>query len=263
MRPLAERWDGRSWRIQTVRVRGALTGVELDAVSCPSSDWCMAAGPDGLAQTWNGRRWSLLSLPGPPGLTPAYSDVSCYDATSCMIVGEADPSCAENGGSCNAHAVVVDLRLSGRRWTLQKPPQSYGALALVACPASERCVATGVVAEVYDGRRWSVQRLPGSSGFVLDGLSCAAANACTAVGSRTSDTAPVAEAWNGLRWTEQPLPAPRATGPNASSTLNGVSCPTRGVCLAVGAHAGANGLTAPFAEHDTASSASGAAGARR
>lgn len=297
MRPLAERWDGRRWRIQTVRVRGALTGVELGAVSCPTSEWCMAAGslnfasntavqsalalrwngtgwwragtpagtiidavscvapnlclavgPDGIAETWNGRRWSLLSLPDVPGLTTSFSDVSCYDATRCMIVGEAAPSCSEGGGGCPARDVVVDERLSGGRWILQKPPQSWGALALVACPAAQRCVATSVVAEVYDGRRWTVQRLPGRYGFVLNGLSCAAVDACTAVGSRTDDTAPVAEAWNGLRWTEQRLPAPPSTGPGATSTLNGVSCPTTGVCLAVGSRAGANGLTAPFAE---------------
>ena len=240
---LALRWDGRTWSRA-----GTPLGSILDAVSCTRPDACVAVGPDAVAETWNGRRWSELSLPGIRGLSPSYTDVSCYAAGSCMIVGEAIGFCAPHGGRCNVHDVVVDERLIGGRWTLQRPPQSYGALALVACPALARCIAAGVVAEVYDGRHWSVERLPRSAGLVLSGLSCPTAQACTAVGSRANDPAPVAEAWNGSVWTALALPAPLGGGPSSSTVLNGISCPNPAFCVAVGSHAGASGRSAPFAE---------------
>ena len=78
-----------------------------------------------------------------------------------------------------------------------------------------------VVAEQWDGTSWTVKNTPipsgGRNGF-LGGVSCTAANACTAVGdfvNASNKVVPLAERWNGTNWIPQTVPAP--AGASASS----------------------------------------------
>ena len=73
----------------------------------------------------------------------------------------------------------------------------------------------------------------------MTGISCPAANACTAVGATgaldPSGMTPFnafAEHWNGRHWTIQHVPRPRAGG---ATLLNSVSCTSPQSCTAVGA----------------------------
>jgi hypothetical protein len=93
------------------------------------------------------------------------------------------------------------------------------------------------LAEQIVGSRW---RVTPTAGFVggasgtLQGVSCAAADACTAVGNyvnRAGQQATLAEREVAGRWSVQSSPTPRgATG----STLTAVSCATDSACAAVG-----------------------------
>jgi hypothetical protein len=68
----------------------------------------------------------------------------------------------------------------------------------------------------------------------LKGISCWSANGCIAVGSarsRSGVQAAVAERWNGKRWTTQPPVIPAGTG---GTTLDGISCISGRLCVAVG-----------------------------
>jgi hypothetical protein len=80
---------------------------------------------------------------------------------------------------------------------------------------------------------WNVQNTPtpaGATDSSLDGVSCASANPCLAVGTVATDTGSTgfAERWNGSAWSLQTLPnVPR-------SGLNAVSCVSKTFCVAVG-----------------------------
>jgi hypothetical protein len=66
----------------------------------------------------------------------------------------------------------------------------------------------------------------------FNGVSCAAADACTAVGidGNSSVTSTLIATWNGRRWSVVPSPNP---GPGFT-WLDGVSCAAAGACNAVG-----------------------------
>jgi hypothetical protein len=89
---------------------------------------------------------------------------------------------------------------------------------------------------------WTVSPTPnvaGADGTVLNAVDCSSANSCMAVGSAVTlpetrapfHWATVAERWDGASWRIVPTPNPPAA---TDSELNGVSCPRRNVCFAVG-----------------------------
>jgi hypothetical protein len=94
----------------------------------------------------------------------------------------------------------------------------------------------GAVAERWNGRRWSREAtaaVPGGLTTAFNGVSCASAGACTAVGTYLQSTtyAPLAEGWNGTRWSVEPTPFDAHAGENV---LDGVSCSSARACTAVG-----------------------------
>src|ERR1700676_4027769 len=61
--PLAERWNGPTWAIQSTPALSH--GGDFSGVSCPSTSACIAVGTaytsnntDNLAEKWNGTKWS-------------------------------------------------------------------------------------------------------------------------------------------------------------------------------------------------------------
>jgi hypothetical protein len=81
----------------------------------------------------------------------------------------------------------------------------------VSCASATACTAVGdynngttgvTLAERWNGSTWSIQPTPNPAGApvsLLNGVSCASATACTAVGGYNNGTAGVtlAERWNG------------------------------------------------------------------
>ena len=110
-------------------------------------------------------------------------------------------------------------------------------IALFFAVGGTTVAATGASAAVTAASGWSIQQTPnptGGSDVVLNGVSCASASACTAVGGPAQPAATgvtLAEGWNGTTWSIQHTPNP-AGGSN--STLNGVSCASATACTAVG-----------------------------
>ncbi|HEY2552639.1 MAG TPA: hypothetical protein VGI64_18880, partial [Streptosporangiaceae bacterium] len=132
-----------------------------------------------------------------------------------------------------------------------------GALAATAATAATAMLAATAVLAVAQGAQaaqgeqaaqaspqqrvpelaWHLQEPPnpaGSVGSSLSGVSCSAADACTAVGSDESVSGgqgvftTYAERWDGSSWTIQNTPA------GTSSNLNGVDCLSATDCVAVG-----------------------------
>jgi hypothetical protein len=134
----------------------------------------------------------------------------------------------------------------GKSWTIEPMNGPVGAsdvtLSKVSCSARDECTAVGSfrsfngvewdnlpLVERWDGSSWNQQTAPGPDGDLSD-VSCAAADACTAVGSYFDQTEhPLIDEWDGSAWTMQKVPRV-----GQLSGLSAVSCTSRDSCTAVG-----------------------------
>jgi hypothetical protein len=230
--PLAERWNGTGWSIQSVPAPANAGAAMLRGVSCVSASRCAAVGSSlnsagaqlTLAEVWNGTSWSIQSTPNPTGaVSSALAGVGCASATFCEAVG--------NYLNASGKQVTLAEHWDGSSWTVEKsasPSNGLGsALLSVACPATTSCTAVGytyldgrsnlMLAEQWSSGSWSVQ-LVGSKWTGLAGVSCPLTTSCAAVGAMSY--VPLAEAWNGTSWSAQTT---ENRGTNGSA-LSGVSC---------------------------------------
>jgi hypothetical protein len=200
----AARWNGKRWSSVRMRSPASLEAIEMNSVSCPAKNACIAVGdytPPGLrrvplTERWNGRSWTIERTIDPNRRADVtLSSVSCPSRRDCFAVGD------------------------------------------YAAPGSASQVP---VAERRHGGRWALSRLPGTSGMPLlpaslAGVSCLPAGPCGAVGTigATGPGGPggqtLAERWMGKSWSVRPTPSPAP-----SDELLAVSCPTTTTCVAVG-----------------------------
>jgi hypothetical protein len=203
----------------------------------------LVAGPAALAASTGGGGpvWRVQSAPVPAdSIASDLGAVSCVLAGPCAAVGSVDTS----DGTTDAVAEIWN----GTAWTIRRTPDAANSdLAAVSCSSARLCMAVGDVgsdgrlvalAERYRGGVWTAQRPPrpaGATDSALDGVSCPARSACTAVGSEFTGSPAsdrlLAERWNGARWRLQHPPAPRA---HKFAQFNAVSCATATACVAVG-----------------------------
>ncbi len=154
---LAERWNGSRWSIEpTPNPKDAL-GSRLDGVSCPSPKECVAVGvsflPDstvGLAERWDGHRWSALPTPRPHGAIAVwFSAVSCAGVADCVAVGAFTPSDA----AFQTRSRPLAEHWDGTAWRVETTPDPEApdgsALDGVSCPTSALCEGVGNYA--YEG----------------------------------------------------------------------------------------------------------------
>jgi len=194
-----------SWTIQATVNPGGDAANLLGSVSCPSATACMAVGYHmttnysfvAMAESWNGRGWTLT--PMNPALSTPGSNlvaVSCTSASACTAVGYA-------GGTPLAE------RWNGASWSGQSLPVSPCSIVI-----GQGCSGS-----------------PPSQ--TLNGVSCASARACMAVGYVDDGTSEhdLAMAWNGSTWTIQ---ATAAAPSGTSTSLNAVSCSSAKDCMAAG-----------------------------
>jgi hypothetical protein len=244
---LAEIWSGGSWTIQPTEF-----SVGLGAVSCASPTDCMAVGTSiggvtdvPFAARLEGSTWSAQPLPSLNGDGDFFT-VSCSAPDACTAGG----SINDLSGSPSGTQPLVE-RWDGSHWTLQTTPwlANGGEITGISCPSASACTAVASpdlpgaasLAEGWDGNNWTTEYVPEPSNGnnLLGSVSCASATACTAVGSFTAASdqsiGPAVEAWDGSIWTIQPVPSgPGPTVGLVESTLGGISCPSPGLCVAVG-----------------------------
>jgi hypothetical protein len=266
---LVEGWNGTTWEVQPTPNHAGATGSHLESVSCSSSTACTATGyyenSQGahftLAEQWNGSTWKVQTTPT-SGNSANLASVSCTSATECTAVGQTI------SGNPAKKAPLVE-RWNGTEWKTQTvaTPSGYeeGWFSGVSCPASNACTAVGsyispslgvlALAERWNGTTWSVQATPELKEYFeiyLNGVSCSAASACTAVGEyqhalRHGKEALV-ERWNGTSWQIQESPNP--TGKEAEEKsqwkLSEVSCPSATSCVAIGSYNNSPGHPGPL-----------------
>src|SRR5215467_6126536 len=160
---LAERWNGRVWRIQRTPNPAGSPSSRLSAVACPATGTCTAVGSSNsklLVERWDGARWRVQSAPVPPGAQfSELNGVTCTGAASCVAVGD-----YVNGSGAD---VTLAERWNGSTWAVQHTPnpsgaQSFSVLSGVSCTARHACEASGgsdagAFAERWNGKSWSVQ----------------------------------------------------------------------------------------------------------
>ncbi len=223
---LAETWNGTSWTIQATPNPPDLSTAQLIDVSCASPTACTAVGDFTnfdlndvtLAERWDGTSWTIQATPNPAGAHTSYlNGVSCT-ADTCTAVGD-------HTNGAGAEATLAE-RWDGTSWTIQATPNAATArrgptngFNGVSCTSADACTAVGAhtdpagtpvtLAERWNGRRWAIQTTPnprGAQDTGLNGVSCASAHACLAVGSahgRSGTEVTVAEHWNLTGWTIQ------------------------------------------------------------
>ncbi len=187
--------------------------------------------------------WSIQRTPNRRAPGTVLYGVSCASTRACTAVGYDYIAPGPN--------VMVAERWNGTKWSMQRTRNPKGgsgsALYGVSCVAVRACTAVGsyfngrataTLAERWNGTRWSAERTPNPKGArdsELYGVSCTAADACTAAGYyiNRSDTAlrTLAERWNGTKWSIQRTPNPTGV---TDTRLFGISCASARVCTDVG-----------------------------
>jgi hypothetical protein len=186
--------------------------------------------------------WKIQRTANPAGsVGNNVEGVSCTSATACLAVGYFYDDKPEG-------IFTLAERWNGKTWTVQAGP-GLTSLNAVSCTSATACTAVGDIlarsgrvvtrAERWNGRSWRVQATPNPAGAghsQLNGVSCASATACIAVGYyyNGSDTwFPLAEQWNGKSWAIRATPRPaRSMDPE----LTGVSCTSATACTAAGVY---------------------------
>ena len=244
VKTLVERWNGRTWAIQTTPNPAGSLDVFLSGVSCPTPTSCFAVGSASsssspattLVERWNGKTWTIQASPNPAGsLNVFLSGVSCPTPTSCFAVGNSDGLPVKR---------LVE-RWNGKTWTIHTIPDPtgspYASVNGVSCPSPTSCYAVGSVSpaegtsmtlvEHWNGKTWAMQASPNPPHTVIAGLSgvaCPTLTNCFAVGADDNDQTLV-ERLNGKTWAIQTSP-----NPTGSPNLVGVACPNPTNCFAVG-----------------------------
>jgi hypothetical protein len=235
--PLAEQWNGTRWSMQTTSpLKPRDWGQSFSSVSCPAATTCVATakigsdaagtGADGAAEIWRAddRQWRNAGLTGAGWLL----GVSCASDEHCVAI--------------SAAAIYT---WNGLRWHRQRVPGNLDTHepSAIACASLTRCAVTAgfwpALSLVLRGRTWTVHPMPGVRGndwTDIGGLSCPAANSCTAVGSLSAHnqyntSTPLAEHWNGTSWHLERIAPVRHP---VNTSLNSVWCPNPADCVIVG-----------------------------
>jgi hypothetical protein len=212
---LAESWNGKTWSVLQTAFLSYAAGGDLDSISCPAVSLCMAvgvaslsSGGSGVAESWNGKLWSLQKTTLDPNGQSDLNSVSCPSASRCIAVGYLIPAV---GHVVRGSALVESW--NGESWSTLKTPNPGAVVALghVACTSASTCIAiNGTVTESWNGKSWSLQKTPALNGGEPDSVSCTSASRCIAVGISGSSDAPQAfgESWNGRTWSILNTPTP-------------------------------------------------------
>ena len=175
--------------------------------------------PAGAAATW-----SVRSSPNQGTNTNFLYDVSCGSAKSCMAVGFYTAP--------NVDKTLIES-WNGSAWKVVPSPSPGGVwnfLYDVDCRAAKSCIAVGryenssgvnrTLIESWNGSAWSVVPSPdnGSAPNILNGVSCASASFCVAVGNAQTGgyDRTLVETWNGSSWKI-------TSSPNRGKLGNGLS----------------------------------------
>jgi hypothetical protein len=213
-----------------------------------------------MAQTWNGRAWTVTVLPQLPRSHVDGDSVSCGAPRRCVTSMASNPMPASK-------QVFVDV-LTGTTWHVRamSPPKDveFAGLSAVSCASATSCVITG---EYYLQRSvgaafatWNGKALAPMKGSAFpaffESLSCPATTRCAAAGTLFGGLTD----WGyvgirrGSAWVAARVAQPSAI---VLTDLTGVSCASPTRCLAVGYLRDRQPVNGAYPDHATAVSYNG------
>jgi hypothetical protein len=178
---------------------------DVDSVSCPASDFCLAV--DGIGDTWeyNGSTWAAV-----PSAATGLASVSCVSSSFCMAVA--------NGPS-------EAFTFNGTSWSAAQSLGGTSAPASVSCVSTTFCVAVDETGHAFTYTGSWAGPADIDPGQILTSVSCAGTTLCVAVDL----------SGNGVVYDGSWL----SPAPVDGHALNAVSCPVTTACVAVDDHGGA------------------------
>jgi len=238
---IGAQWDGSSWSvIGTLTPAPSLINSWLNAVSCVSTNWCMAVGTVQSGGTyvaealfWDGSSWGLL--PSPAGGVSSWGNtltaVSCSAQNFCVALDR-----------YNAPLTPAQYQIeqwNGVSWSAAAPPALVAGDNLygVSC-AAQFCQAVGQdanfdpLAFALGGGTWGEVATPaGTFQSGLNSVSCASASMCTAVGFQYYNnhlnpslndqySLNLVEQWNGSTWSAVSVPDANASWGDGLATVD-------------------------------------------
>jgi hypothetical protein len=122
--PKHEAWNGKTWAIKgTPNPKVGVNGARLSGVACSSPSACLAVGgydrpaSQGLtlAEAWNGKTWTVKTIPRLQGATfTSLNSASCRAKDACGAVGD-------EFSSSQAERPVAKA-WNGETWTIKTVP---------------------------------------------------------------------------------------------------------------------------------------------
>jgi len=214
--PLAERWNGTSWSLQTTPHPWTGDSI-LYGVYAPSPNDAWAVGyrdatpgaPDRpLAMRWNGTAWKVKKTPSPTKGDVGFNGVSGVGSAPLFAVGFADRS---------GVARTLIERWNGTSWKTMKSPNASAGLNFVSAVDAVTAKNVWAVGDYrkagrdrtlvlhHTGAGWKVVKSPnrGTADNDLYGLVALGRKNVWAVGSYEKGSAafgPLIEHWNGTAW---------------------------------------------------------------
>jgi hypothetical protein len=148
--PIADRWNGSKWELQSMPNVSNSIDTEMTGVSC-SKSMCMAVGSwssgnEPLAELWNGSAWAIEATPLPKGDDAGnLTGVSCTSPTSCLAVGSFQNSSFDT--------LELTETWNGKAWSVDPATNPSPDLteSAVGCSSSSACTAVGEAVERYAG----------------------------------------------------------------------------------------------------------------
>ena len=227
---------GAVWANQTVPsgISSLYDVSSASVLDCYANGALAAGGAVIIATTDGGAVWTSIYAP-PTAEVSGIQGISCASDSNCVAVGFG-----------SGYAVIFTTVDNGSSWSRQvfEPPSGGETLNSVSCvPGTTECVAvgfqssgpTGVVLATSDGSTWNPGTIPGGV-EQLEGVSCATASDCTAVGAGGTQII-IGTTNGGTSWLAE-------SAPSVSDVLYSVSCQSASSCVAVGRHGGADVIIA-------------------
>jgi hypothetical protein len=218
--PLAEHWDGRSWRV-VATPRPMSDPAKLEAVSARTAGdvWAVGTvndpaplGESTLIEHWDGTRWLVVASPDPggrdfPDRLHAVDAITADDAWAVGLYWQ------RNGSSYRYRSLIAHW--DGSTWRAVPNPGTTELFGVSAVTRDD-VWAVGTNQRLHwDGRRWTVVPPPAAQlpTVVLRSVSAVSSRLVWAVGFVAFSCGegqvcgrPVIERYDGTGWSVVPIP---------------------------------------------------------
>jgi hypothetical protein len=260
--PLAEKWNGTEWTIQTTAVSKEVSHSKLSGIVCTLGEACVGVGSD---VTSTGIEVSLVEsyvAHAPYVATEAAANV---DGTEATLHGIVDPEGQATiyhfeYGKTTSYGTSLPVPSVEFRGDSSSDLEVENAITGLEPEVTYhfRISATNNVSTAYGSDhtftttpQWSLLEPAGPAEAkyaTLHSISCASSIACISVGRYKKSSGgllTLAEQWNGAEWITQSTSNPSGA---VESLLSGVSCSSSTACTAVGVYEKTVGTPLTLAE---------------